>query len=72
MSDFPKHLFGIEGEPLEVDLPEGVIKYRVRQRNSSYAQVFLLYSDRIEHWFLMMREDGICFPAGLIGRNQRK
>jgi hypothetical protein len=33
-----------------VNLPAGVVKMRIRQRNDEVTRVFLRFSDRIEQW----------------------
>ena len=45
------YCFGIM-EVKNLEVPEGVIKYKIKMSNSNYAKIFLKYSDKIEECYL--------------------
>lgn len=59
-----------------VNLPEGVIKYRVRFRQEEWATIFLKFEDRLEEWYVVNvpDQDGAitaCRKRGPINANVR-
>ena len=60
---------GAINEP--VDVPAGVLRWRIRCRPDNVPFIFLRYSDRIERWYLG-RESGRVFPLYQSASNRWK
>jgi len=68
-----KLVFGVAEKPLNIiDLPPNCIRYRLKQRNSEYTQIFLLYNDGIEQSCVKDNQDGTYSPHILQKTNRRK
>lgn len=65
------HYGYIDKNPVIV-IPEGVIRWKVKFRNTQFASIFLKYPDRIEHRLLKWSDDETYLMAShLQGVNKR-
>ena len=65
----PSPIFGT-GNDLPVEVPPGVVRWKLRQRLTSFAMLYLKYPDRIEEW-LVHEVDGKIAPYMRRGQNKR-
>ena len=68
-------VFGLEDNKLAfitlpLNIPEGVLKYKLSFRTTDFASVFLKYEDRIE-WWILGHKDGELYPALQQAANRR-
>lgn len=59
------------GPPIFKNLPAGVLKIRIRERNDNIARVFLKFSDRVEEWAIYGNEAGHWLLDYPVGSNRR-
>jgi len=67
-----KLMFGVHDKPDIVDIPTNCIKYRLKQKNTEYAQIFLIYNDGIEQRCLLDNENGTYSPHMLTKSTRRE
>jgi hypothetical protein len=55
-------LLGVTQNLAIMGLPDGVLKYRLRQRSDNFAKIFLKFSDRIIGCYLTPVDEGTAQP----------
>ncbi len=59
-------IFGSRLDLSRLQLPDGLIGYRLKERNTEYAQIFLKFQNRIEQRYLQIDEAGNIFPSEVL------